>query len=150
MRHSSKVCCRRARGTPSSDRGWKSQHWILTTWTNTDQSPTWASYRRPSNEWWRYTSMNTWKRLICCHRISLRTATTILPKPPRSTSTTEQCAIWTVASMPMSWSCYIYGWRETFQVSFQLSATFVIHCSIPQGAVLEALKFVTTQRTYQP
>ena len=32
---------------------------------------------------------------------------------------------------------------QTFQVGSQLSATFVIHCSIPQGSVLGALKFVT-------
>ena len=104
-RHSSKVCCRRARSTPSSDRGGKSPQWILTTWTPTDPSPTRLSYRRPSNEWWQYASMNTWKRTICCHHVSPRTTHTILPKPPWSTSTTEWCAIWTVADMPVSWSC---------------------------------------------
>ena len=80
--------CSRVRSTPSSDRGWKSPHWILTTWTPTDPSSTWVSYRRPLNEWWRYASMNTWKRAICCHRVSPRTTHTILPIPPWSTSTT--------------------------------------------------------------
>ena len=32
--------------------------------------------------------------------------------------------------------------NETFQVGSQLSATFVVHCSVPRGSVLGALKFV--------
>ena len=32
---------------------------------------------------------------------------------------------------------------QTFQVDSQLSATFVFHCSVPNGSVLGALKFVT-------
>ena len=32
---------------------------------------------------------------------------------------------------------------SAFQVGSQLSATFVVHCSVPRGSVLGALKFVT-------
>ena len=38
---------------------------------------------------------------------------------------------------------YVDGRTQTFQVSSQVSATFVVHCSLPRGSVLVAAKFVT-------
>ena len=177
-RCSSRVCCRRARSTPSSDRGWKSPHWILTTWTPSDPSPTWVSYRRSSNEWWRYASSNTWKHTIYC------ITHTILPKsrdrrpqpnstqlepwlacqclgparpeqrlwhrrshyPPRGTRETFR-GHWIALKWYFS---YVDERMQTFQVSSQLSAAFVVHCSVSQGTVLRALKLWPTQRINQP
>ena len=43
----------------------------------------------------------------------------------------------------LKWYCsYVDGRTQTLQVGSQLSATFVVHCSVPQGSVLGALKFV--------
>ena len=49
-----------------------------------------------------------------------------------------------VTGIALKWYwAYVNGRAPTFQVGSQLSATFVVHCSVPQGSVLEALKFVT-------
>ena len=49
-----------------------------------------------------------------------------------------------VTEITVKWYCsYVDGRMQTFQVGLQLSATFVVPCSIPQGSVLGALKFMT-------
>ena len=48
-----------------------------------------------------------------------------------------------VTGIALKWYCsYIDGRTQTFQVGSQLSATFVVHCSVPRDSVLGALKFV--------
>ena len=48
-----------------------------------------------------------------------------------------------VTGIALKWYCsYVDGRTQTFQVDSQLSAKLVVHCSIPQGSVLGALKFV--------
>ena len=49
-----------------------------------------------------------------------------------------------VTGIALKWYCsYVDGRTQTFQVGSQLIATFVVRCSVPQGSVFEALKFVT-------
>ena len=48
-----------------------------------------------------------------------------------------------VTGIALKWYCsYVDGRTQTFQVGSQLSVTFVVHCRVPRGAVLGALKFV--------
>ena len=48
-----------------------------------------------------------------------------------------------VTGIALKWYCsYVDERTQTFQVCSQLSATFVVHCSVPQSLVLRALKFV--------
>ena len=49
-----------------------------------------------------------------------------------------------MTGITLKWYCsYVVERMQTFQVGSQLSAMFVVHCSVPQGSVLGALKFVT-------
>ena len=62
-------------------------------------------------------------------------------------------ATWYIYSAPLQlwftgialkWYCSCVDWRtQTFQVSSQLSSTFIVYCSVPQGSFFRALKFVT-------
>ena len=48
-----------------------------------------------------------------------------------------------VAGIALDWfRSYLDGRTQTFYVGAQQSATIVVHCSVPQGSVLEALKFI--------
>ena len=48
-----------------------------------------------------------------------------------------------VTGIALKWYCsYVDGRMQPFQVGSQLSATFVVHCSVPQGSLLGALKSV--------
>ena len=49
-----------------------------------------------------------------------------------------------VTGIALKWYCFfVDGRMKTFLVGSKLSATLVIHCSVPRGSVLGALKFVT-------
>ena len=48
-----------------------------------------------------------------------------------------------VVGIALDWvRSYLDGRTQTFYVGAQQSATFVVHCSVPQGSVLGALKFI--------
>ena len=48
-----------------------------------------------------------------------------------------------VIGFALKWYCSnVDGRTQTIQVGSQLSATFVVHCGVPQGSVHGALKFV--------